>query len=99
MYLGWEHQGASGSLAHRISFPETERQAEHAEAFRLRILCHVLIDLIPDEGLKEACNSMKEFVEFYRQPESPHFPFSNNRKVEAEFGKKYTRPPFQLTTE
>jgi hypothetical protein len=36
------------------------------ESMAYRLICHYLIDYLPERGLAEACESLREFYEYYK---------------------------------
>lgn len=54
------------STNHTFMFTGTvPKNLEEQKSFLARLACHLLIDQTPDEGLKEACDFLKENYEFY----------------------------------
>lgn len=68
--LLWGHQFGGTQVVHGVRF-QRHQTCEHAidiQPVLLRVLCHVLIDQIPDRGLTDVRESLHEFREFYRSP-------------------------------
>jgi hypothetical protein len=62
-----------------------------------RVICHLLLDLVEDEGLQEIRDYLLMAFKFY-QP-SPHpraLPSAEPVSVAAEQGESYVRPSFSL---
>ena len=78
----------------------TQSEATSAEAdailYKKIILCWFIVHL-PDEGVLELIESVKEIWEFYdrrEEDETPLLPVA--WKVKTKFGKTYTRPVFPI---
>lgn len=51
--------------------PDAIPSEEEFRYFILRFLCHFLIDRIPDEGLSDTCESLREFYDYYKPAVPP----------------------------
>lgn len=71
--LQWHETTDAGRFDHVVSFRphlETEGQWRVPRTFLPRILCHVIVNRLPDKGLPELCETLGQMFEFYaaRQP-------------------------------
>ncbi len=74
----------------------TGRGYENFDCLRLRTICHLLIDYLPEEGLEEIKDSILEAIKFYREPQPISAPFHLNDSFEVAIGEGYERPVFQI---
>lgn len=71
------------------------------EAIKTRTICHVLVAALPDEGLREAAESLLENLKYYRaitQTEAPAIA-APVREFDAEYGPSFVRPPLHIEEE
>lgn len=68
-WLGFAPEIAGRKSFHALSVPTSARNPECPAHLFLRMVCHVLADQIPDEGLPELCETAKDILEFYTQRE------------------------------
>lgn len=61
-----------------------------------RILCHLLLDLISDEGLQEIREYLLEAFKFYDRPSHPAALPSPPETFPAVHGETYERPSFKV---
>ena len=65
--LHWYQDVTGAHFAHFVSFEPQNRQTEsnNYEPLWLRVLCHVLLNRVPEEGLQEALESLSNIYEFH----------------------------------
>ena len=101
-FLGWQREVSGGDVSHTITYqiPKTALETQDSEMMKLRFVCHVLLDLVTDEGLSELFQSIKDNIEFYEERQKKHVPllFSKGR-TKFKLGEKYERPPFHVVEE
>lgn len=92
---------SGGNLSHKMDFliPETTVGQEDAEALKLRLICHVLVDLISDEALPEVLESLQDNFEFYKERRKASSPLATQEKLKFKLGQKQERPAFQIAQE
>ncbi|HUY35279.1 MAG TPA: hypothetical protein VMV69_21220 [Pirellulales bacterium] len=86
---------------HTMSFQQTAAEPEFPLplAALQRFLCHVLVNQIPDEGLGEVCENLRDAWDFYKsRPPAPAL-LESVREEPARFAGTYERPVFQATEE
>ena len=97
----WGHFGPGVQVLHGIRFDPRQTSATPADfqPILLRALCHLLVDQVPDLGLPDLCNSLREFWEFYNVPpnRAPMLPVQ--RRVSARIEGRYERPEFHVDEE
>ena len=100
--LRWQQDISGARFSHIVSFPPqgTSKEPNYRETLKLRILCHFFLNLIPDEGLLELCESMSEIFDFYNnrvsfQPQAS----LGNVSVRGRLGQSYVRPEFPIADE
>lgn len=65
----------------------------------MRIVCHALVDLMPEAALRETLESLKEAWEFYRLPPPPPALLPHTIRIPVTLGKTYERPDFHVVEE
>ena len=99
--MHWSQQVPQGRLMYTLTFQQTAAEPEiplPLEAWQ-RILCHALLNRIPDEGLDEVLENLREAWQFYT------FKPSGTRRLEAiqegpaRLGETCVRPVFQAAEE
>jgi hypothetical protein len=88
-------------LLHSIRFDarQTSATPDDIRPILLRALSHFLVDQVPDPGLPDLCNSLREFWEFYSLPPSRTLMLPTKRQVTARIGERYERPEFHVDEE
>lgn len=101
--LGWQQDVTGARFLHAVSVPThqvTGRRVGFSENLRFRILCHLLINHIPDKGLVELCESMARIFEFYIDPVESEIPaLPERRGIRGRIGRAYERPEFCIADE
>ncbi|MCK4658421.1 MAG: hypothetical protein KAV82_02775 [Phycisphaerae bacterium] len=64
-----------------------------------RVLCHLLVDQVPDQGLTELCESLDEFREFYRLPAEQVQRLPAQKSISATLETRRERPEFHIDEE
>lgn len=85
-------------MQHQIKiFPiSTGKRYENFECLRMRAICHLLLDYLPEEGLEEIKDSLLEAIKFYREQQIVSEPLHLNDNFEVAIGEGYERPIFQI---
>ena len=92
-------QDPSGSEIH-IFVPETSKDPLNRSALLARLVCHVLVARMPDQGLPDLCESIGDIYSFYRDRSASHSPLLTQRQeVRAKLGHAYERPEFEIAEE
>ena len=102
LFFGWQHDVSGGEIDHVMSIrtPETSLDTEDAEAVKMRVVCHYLLDLVTDEGLPELFECLTENLEFYKSRQGNEIAqLPANSGVRVTFGQRYNRPAFQIAQE
>jgi hypothetical protein len=92
-YAAWKFQAPEGELAHILTWNGTEDIQARQQSLLVRVFCHALIDLIPEEALHETLDALKEVFEFHIAREQVALPSSPTR-LSATVGRVYERPDF-----
>lgn len=102
-FLVWYHETPDALFTHTVSLrPYLEKTADEPdmpEFVLARIICHRLLDFIPDRALPELCESMKNIFEFYVPPTSRQSSLQSKTRMRARLGKGYVRPEFHIAEE
>lgn len=64
-----------------------------------RVLCHFILDQLPDPALPEVCESLRDFHEYYSLPAVQQPALPATRQVVAHIGSRYERPGFSIDEE
>ena len=97
--LGFGAELGGRKFLHAVSLPTSSKGPEYPAELLLRIICHALVDQIPDAGLPELCETTNELLEFYSLPESwgkgPSLP-AGQAPVSGAVVRTYERSPFAI---
>jgi hypothetical protein len=90
-----------GLIEHRVAFlgPETSADLEIPDSVKARLLCYLLVSLLPDPGLTEAADSLSEMVCFYRSAPPPYRILPQSEAIAGKWGETYTRPVYPVIEE
>jgi hypothetical protein len=77
----------------------TSGAAELPEPILQRLLCHALLQLLPDEGLAEAVESLSDMYEFYRLPRYVPPPSLPQKSIPVRITGSYVEPVYPVTEE
>lgn len=75
----------------------TSATAELPEAVLKRLLCHALLQHLPDEGLDEAVQSLFDMNEFYRLPRYVPPPPLPRKSIPVRIGEAIIAPVYPVT--
>jgi hypothetical protein len=78
--------------------PSLETEEDETN-FAMRLLCHLIVDQIPTEGMHEVCQSLQEFYEYYKPAELPQKHLLERRGRDAIMGAHLVRAPFAIDGE
>jgi hypothetical protein len=85
---------------HGVKFlmPKVEYASEDMYFVIVRALCHVLIDRIPDKGIPDMYNCLKDSWDFYQLPPPPQKAIAEGPVIRRVFPTVDARP-FQFVAE
>lgn len=101
-HLQWWHRYPGYEWSHSVMFKQLDEGTNYqcvSPKIIHRLLCHFLIDRIPDEGLPELVESVGGIYEFYQLPAPTPALLPQHRSVSGEISRSYERPPFQIEEE
>jgi len=92
------HSTHDGRIRNSIEYSGAADPATRAKAL-IRILCHVLVDRLPEAAIFELLESLRSIFEFYQEP--PHLPAlpAHPTTFTAKFSGTYVRPTFEISEE
>lgn len=82
---------------HAVSMPTSSQGVEYPLDLVLRMACHVLVDQIPEGGLRELCESVNDIFQFHLECEGSRPRASLGRAatiVQARVAGVHERPVF-----
>lgn len=102
--IGWTQQVSTGNISHFISFEGNETTGKESDFSNLkaRLLCHFLLNAMPDEALPELSESLIGMFDFYKRRD---IGLGKTRQLLARFeipasmGESTERPVFQIDEE
>jgi hypothetical protein len=99
--IRWEHSIGPGRLSHKILFtpPETCDSAAAWRCYAPRVLCHLIVDRLPDDALGELCQALGQMYEFYASRPVPSQRSLPAERVKGRIVASYERPSFSLDVE
>jgi hypothetical protein len=83
----------------RIIPTSTKIGYENLECVRLRTICHLLLDYLPNEALDEIKDALIDAIEFHQDQLESSKPFHLKESFEVAIGEGYERPVFQIAEE
>ncbi len=90
----------AGKVAHHLVYPSTELTPQYSSALLARLLCYYLIDLVPDEGLRDAVSSLGETLDFYAtSPGGLPGSEDQHQYLHVTIGKTFQSPGFEIDTD
>jgi len=92
--LAWGGETWRTSVSFALYADETGAHLLPSKATYARIVCHLLLDLLSDEGLQEAQESLIAMIAFHHQPLYPPALPAHSVIMAAEQGETYDRPDF-----
>lgn len=94
----WQSELSDALITHHLKRKPnfTRNGYGNLECLRLRAICHLLLDYLPEEGLEEIKDSLLEAIKFYREQQIASEPFHLNDSFEVAIGEGYERPVFQI---
>jgi hypothetical protein len=94
-----ETSSPTGNVGYWISLkiPGTSGGTELPDDFKYRLLCFCFLSTLPEQGLREAAESLKSMWEYYRVPfvPVPSLPAPAGQII--ELGQSYVRPAFYVS--
>jgi hypothetical protein len=95
----WSRETGAGTLDHRVELrlDETAAQSEALVIPLQRMICHVLVDQLPDQGLGELVESLVGMVDFYAVRSTQPSLGAPARPARSRVLGHYERPVFQVT--
>ena len=98
MSVGWKQVVPGAEFAHRVT--TTTQASEDAPSIVLRVLCHVLINCLPEEGLPELYESLTDLHDFYKN-KAIHLlpPAPVQKNVPVNVSRVFTSQPFDISEE
>ena len=97
-HISWSVQADGITLSHDAQFEGlilNGRSEEYIPIIR-RVLCHFLLDQLPDEGLPEAYDSLGGMQDFYSEPHPQSLPRLVEHVTAVSYGDSYERPEFRI---
>ena len=80
-----------------VHLSSTSSEPELPESFQIRVICHLLLSQIPDQGLTEALESLFEMRRFYRFRPAQLPAQAEPASIPAALGSSYGRPEFHVS--
>ena len=99
----WRFPAQEGKVRHTLSYLRevTDDKAQTALplSFQIRVVCHMLLDQMPEASLREVLESLATIYEFHRIPlPRPVLP-SPPVRVPVKIGRTYESPAFHVVEE
>jgi hypothetical protein len=77
-------------------FEGTAEQRSKLEPILARVVCHMLVQMLPDSAVPEACESLVGFIDFYRERPPARRALAQPREgIPAMLGPAQTRVSFR----
>ena len=96
MSVGWSQVVPGAEFAHRVT--TTAQASEYAPSIVLRVLCHVLVNCLPEESLPGVYESLTDFHEFYKNRTIHLLPQAPVQKgIPVNVARVITSQPFDVS--
>lgn len=97
--LRWQNNFSGVRLSHGVTFDfqGTSDEDVDLETLWKRLVCHLLIDLLPKRGVEEISAALVQAVDFHTGREAHRL--TAPTKVAAAVGRVYEREPFVYSEE
>lgn len=93
VFLRWDAGVAGMRQTHMMRFDHTTSRSPQTQAEILtRVLCHILVDRIPDLGLNEMSEALVQIYDFYSMPPSPQPRLTTGQVFQATLARSEVRP-------
>ena len=93
----WHDQTSSGRILHSIEYADSTDPTIPAAAL-IRIVCHILVDRLPEVALAELLESLRCIYEFHQEQSLPSLPPPSTRFA-VRLREAHERPTFAITEE
>ncbi|HZQ23409.1 MAG TPA: hypothetical protein VFA89_11480 [Terriglobales bacterium] len=96
MSVVWKQAVPGAEFAHRVT--TTTQAAEYGPSIVLRVLCHVLVNCLPEEGLPELHENLIDLHDFYSK-RAIHLlsPAPVQKSVSVNIKRVLTSQPFDVS--
>lgn len=91
-----------GRIHHLLSYQRDATELawpKYQASVVFRILCHYLVDAVPDNGVPEMLDSVVSLFEYYRVPSQTVVVGPERKQLPASLGKVYQSPTFHIPEE
>lgn len=96
MSVGWSQVVPGAEFSHRVT--TTAQASEYTPTVVLRVLCHVLINCLPEDALAELYESVVDLHDFYKNRTIHLLPAAPVQKsVPVNVTRVVTSQPFDVT--
>lgn len=98
----WTRKVGAGHFSHQVRFNAEGTSINPSEALEdalRRFVCHLIVDEVPEKGLGEMCDSLKNMYDFYILPDQPIRMLPAARQTAAVVGSQGVRPAFQFDSD
>jgi hypothetical protein len=93
-----EHSGGMQAFFD-VCLPSDGKAFSLSEPEMYRLLCHVLVQRLPDKAFEEAIESLSELHQFHTASVIPSQSLPASRGIPGQVGATYVRPVFPVTDE
>ena len=99
--MHWTQAVPGARFSHGVFFPTTAQAPAIPGPVLLRVLCHIIVNNIPDRGLPELFKCASEAYEFHAEETAQGAPMlpSSTQTMSAEVRATYERPSFHAVEE
>jgi len=93
--VGWKQAVPGAEFAHRVT--TNSEAASYAPSIVLRVLCHVLINCLPEEGLPSLYETIADFHELYKNRKISMLPAPVRESMPVAVDRMFTTQPFDVS--
>lgn len=101
LFVEFDRSCPGAQVTHEIRFLPTGTVLSSAdvESMFLRTVCHVLVERLPNEALRELSQSLSDFHDYYAADLNRSLPAPSVDRIRATSGRIYERPRIQFDEE
>jgi hypothetical protein len=101
LFFGWQKEEKGFSISHLAAFhPQGSTEPSYSKSL-MRVACHFWLDRIPDRGLDEVLETLKDIYDFYgtQIEDKSTYRLPQLTSLEATITESIVRPVFPITEE
>ena len=96
----WKHFSSRGRISHLFMIEGNPVLDEEGfQDYVIRLLCHALIDRVPEQALPELLDEIENIYRYYLTAPPARALQQPSRVLQVKIGRRFERPTFPLSEE